>query len=95
MNIHGSLVEYSQSVDEDRMDEEKDRYSVAPTRPTRAPSDYFIDHKVEAFPAMDQDFICYSTHFDESTIPHFVAPSPMTNHTCTCEKRKEKVKYLE
>ncbi|CDH58802.1 predicted protein [Lichtheimia corymbifera JMRC:FSU:9682] len=91
MDIHGSLVEYDQSVDEDRMDEEKNRYSVAPTRPARAPSDYFIDHKVEVFPAMDQDFIYYSTHFDESTIPHFVAPSPMTNHICTCEKRKEKV----
>lgn len=71
------------------MDEENG--SSAVTR--RAPADYFVNHKVQVFPATESDVIYHSIYMDESTIPTF-APSPITNHACAREKKKKKVNTI-
>ncbi|CDS11816.1 hypothetical protein LRAMOSA11460 [Lichtheimia ramosa] len=77
--------EHAQLVEEHIMDEENG--SSAVTR--RAPADYFVNHKVQVFPATESDVIYHSIYMDESTIPTF-APSPITNHACAREKKKKK-----
>lgn len=76
--------EHAQLVEEDIMDEENG--SSAVTR--RAPADYFVNHKVQVFPATESDVIYHSIYMDESTITTF-APSPITNHVCARKKKKK------